>query len=52
MDKSPGKSSSNKIINPFSTKIVCYTAIFSVVTHRSSPLRGEERCVTQLKTAV
>ena len=26
--------------------IVCYTAVFSVVTQRSSPLSGEERCVT------
>ena len=33
--------------------IVCYTAFFSVVTQRSSPLvSGEERCVTTLKTAV
>ena len=28
--------------------VVCYTAVFSVVTHFS----GEERCVTTLKTAV
>ena len=28
--------------------IVCYTAVFSVVTQSSSP----ERCVTTLKTAV
>ena len=28
--------------------IVCYTAVFSVVTHRS----WEERCVTTLQTAV
>ena len=26
-------------------RVVCYTAIFSVVTQRSSPLSGEERCV-------
>ena len=26
--------------------LVCYTAVFSVVTQRSSPLSGEERCVT------
>ena len=35
--------------------LVCYTAVFSVVTQRSSPLTaisGEERCVTTLKTAV
>ena len=35
--------------------IVCYTAVFSVVTQRSSPqtaVCGEERCVTTLKTAV
>ena len=33
--------------------VVCYTAVFSVVTQRSSPLTsGEERCVTTLKTAV
>ena len=44
--------------------VVCYTAVFSVVTQRSSPqtaaenrttflsLCGEERCVTTLKTAV
>ena len=31
-------------------KLVCYTAVFSVVTQRSSS--GEERCVTTLKTAV
>ena len=31
--------------------IVCYTAVFSVVTQRFSPLR-EERCVTTPKTAV
>ena len=30
--------------------LVCYTAVFSVVTQRSSS--GEERCVTTLKTAV
>ena len=33
--------------------IVCYTAVISVVTQRSSPLTsGEERCVTTLITAV
>ena len=36
--------------------VVCYTAVFSVVTQRSSPLTGrgggEKRCVTILKTAV
>ena len=33
--------------------LVCYTAVFSVVTQRSSPLTsGEERCVTTLTTAV
>ena len=31
--------------------VVCYTAVFSVVTQRSSP-RTEERCVTTLKIAV
>ena len=31
-------------------RLVCYTAVFRVVTQRSSP--GEERCVTTLKTAV
>ena len=34
--------------------ILCYTAVFSVVTQRSSPLTavcGEERCVTTLITA-
>ena len=30
--------------------LVCYTAVFRVVTQRSSP--QEERCVTSLKTAV
>ena len=30
--------------------LICYTAVFSVVTQRSST--GEERCVTTLKTAV
>ena len=31
--------------------IVCYTALFSVVTQHSSPItNGEERCVTTLKT--
>ena len=30
--------------------LVCYTAVFSVVTQHSS--RGEESCVTTLKTAV
>ena len=30
--------------------VVCFTAVFSVVTQRSSS--GEERCVTTLKTAV
>ena len=29
--------------------LVCYTAVFGVITQRSSPL--EERCVTTLKTA-
>ena len=29
--------------------LVCYTAVFSVVTQRSSPLSGEEHCVTTLK---
>ena len=33
-------------------RLVCYTAVFSVVMQRSSPLSGEERCVTTLKTAV
>ena len=32
--------------------LVCYTAVFSVVTQRSSPFCGEEHCVTTLKTAV
>ena len=37
--------------------VVCYTAVFSVVTQRSSSLVvlfscGEEHCVTTLKTAV
>ena len=32
--------------------LVCYTAVFRVVTKRSSPQSGEERCVTTLKTAV
>ena len=31
--------------------VVCYTAVFSVVTQRFSS-RTEERCVTTLKTAV
>ena len=30
-------------------KLVCYTAVFRVVTQRS--VSGEERCVTTLKTA-
>ena len=29
--------------------LVCYTAVFSVVTQRSSSPPGEERCVTTLK---
>ena len=33
--------------------LVCYIAVFSVVTQRSSSLvRGEERCVTTPKTVV
>ena len=32
--------------------LVCYTAVFSVVTQCSFPQSGEERCVTTLKTAV
>ena len=32
--------------------LVCYTAVFSVVRQRSSPLSVDERCVTTLKTAV
>ena len=39
----------------FGGRLVCYTAVFSVVTQRSSPLNtvcGEENCVTILKTAV
>ena len=37
--------------------VVCYTAVFSVVTQSSFPqtaavYSGEERCVTTLKTAV
>ena len=35
--------------------LVCYTAVFSLVTQRSSPqtaVCGEERCVATLKTAV
>ena len=39
----------------FGGRLVCYTAAFSVVTQRSSPLNtvcGEENCVTILKTAV
>ena len=35
-----------KVISPGSL-LVCYTAVFSVVTQRSSPQRGEERCVFQ-----
>ena len=38
----------NKICTP--STVVCYTAVFSVVTQRSFPRR--ERCVTTLKTAV
>ena len=34
----------------FGANLVCYTAVFSVVTQRSSS--GEERCVTTLKMAV
>ena len=40
----------NLLCPPFT--VVCYSAVFSVVTQRSSPLSGEERCVTTLKTAV
>ena len=44
---------SMQIISPWGSEtLVCYTAVFSVVTQRSSPLSGEERCVTTLKTAV
>ena len=32
--------------------VVCYTAVFRVVTQCSSPQSGEEHCVTTLKTAV
>ena len=39
-----------KIHTHFHWGLVCYTAVFSVVTQRSSP--QEERCVTTLKTAV
>ena len=51
-------------ITPLSMQVLCSdqskqplhqsgdTAVFSVVTQRSSPLSGEERCVTTLKTAV
>ena len=40
-------------IRPAVRGLVCYTAVFSVVTQRSFPLTsGEERCVTTLKTAV
>ena len=41
-----------KTLNPKQARynLVCYTAVFSVVTQRSSPLiSGEERCVTTLK---
>ena len=34
-----------RIFDTFRRKIVCYTAV-RVVTQRSSPLTGEERCVT------
>ena len=39
-----------KITKRSVTHVVSYAAVFSVVTQRSSP-RGEERCVTTLKTA-
>ena len=39
--------------DPTRNRVVCYTAVFSVVTQWSSPQAcGEERCVTTLKTAV
>ena len=39
---------------PFYKPVVCYTAVFSVVTQRPPPppTSGEERCVTTIKTAV
>ena len=57
---------SRSIVTPSSRKqislhawltVVCYTAVFSVVTQRyvvrfSAAVCGEERCVTTLKTAV
>ena len=40
---------SHEILQMFVWWLVCYTAVFIVVTQRSS---WEERCVTTLKTAV
>ena len=33
-------------------EVVCYTAVFSIVTQRSSPQSEEEHCVMILKTAL
>jgi len=39
------------IVTPSGFRIVSFAAVIRVVTQRSSPLSGEERCVTTLITA-
>ena len=41
-----------EILTLFYLVLVSFAAVIRVVTQRSSPLSGEERCVTTLKTAV
>ena len=48
-DPPPQKKETVTLTTPL---LVCYTAVFRVVTQRSSPLCGEERFVTTLKIAV
>ena len=46
------QNQAQQVVIALDRTMVCYTAVFSVVTQCSSPQNGEERCVTTLKTAV
>ena len=46
------QNQAQQVVIALDRTIVCYTAVFSVVTQCSSPQSGEERCVMTLKTAV
>ena len=46
-----GEGDPSRRLVAFGHSVVSLAAVFSIVTQRSSPQCGEERCVTILKTA-